>query len=120
MAAVQIVLAIFLIFALSRVVLRFRDRKLSPLEFIFWAFLFIAAIIGVSFPDQTTRIAKMVGIGRGVDLVIYGSIVVLFYLVFRIYVMMEGLHHEITELIRKIALNQPGSNKSSSRRSTKK
>ena len=104
MVGIQIVLFLFLVFALSRVILRFREKTISPLEFVFWAMLFFAAIVGVAFPNETTNLARFVGIGRGVDLVIYASIATLFYLVFRIYVLMEGLHHEITELIRQLAL----------------
>lgn len=106
MIGLQVILVLFLFFALSRVVLRFREKTISPLEFVFWTVLFFAAIVGVAFPDQTTNLARFVGIGRGVDLVIYASIATLFYLVFRIYVLLEGLHHEITELIRQIALNE--------------
>jgi hypothetical protein len=104
MPIIQIILVIFLFFALSRVFLRFRERKLSPVEFIFWTVLFLAAIVGVVLPDETTKIARLVGINRGVDFVIYLSIATLFYLVFRIYIMMENIRHEQTEIIRKIAI----------------
>ncbi|MBI3559330.1 DUF2304 domain-containing protein, partial [Candidatus Gottesmanbacteria bacterium] len=59
---------------------------------------------GVIFPGQTTKIANFLGIGRGVDLILYASIATLFYLVFRIYILMEDLRHQITEVVRKIAL----------------
>ena len=104
MNIVQIFLLVFLLFALSRVVLRFRDRHIKKEEFGFWSILFVSAIAVVAFPNETTSFAKLVGIGRGVDLIVYASIVTLFYLVFRIYVFMEDIRHEITELVRKIAL----------------
>lgn len=104
MEVIQIVLALFLVFALSRVVLRFRGGQIKPTEFVFWAFLFLTAIIVIVLPDQTTKLANQLGIGRGVDLVVYASIVTLFYLVFRLYVLAEDIRHEITELVRKLAL----------------
>lgn len=104
MEIVQIILTIFLLFALSRVVLRFRSGQIKPTEFLFWAFLFLTAIIVIIFPDETTRLANRLGIGRGVDLIVYASIVTLFYLVFRLYVLAEDIRHEITELVRKLAL----------------
>lgn len=100
----QILLVLFLLFALSRVVLRYYDRQLKKKEFIFWAILFSAAVLGVIFPIATTEIAKFLGIGRGVDLITYAAIVVLSYLMFRAYVYIEDLRHEITKLVRKIAL----------------
>lgn len=57
-----------------------------------------------AFPDQTTKVARFVGINRGVDFIVYVSIATLFYLVFRIYIMLENLRHEMTEIIRKVAL----------------
>ncbi len=106
MILLQIILLVFLLFALSRVWLRFRDIQISPTEFVFWGLLFTTAVVGVVLPGETTRLAAVLGIGRGVDLVVYASIATLFYLVFRIYVMMEDLRHDITLLVRKIALRE--------------
>ncbi len=104
MSLLQIFLTIFLVFALSRVVLRFKDRKIKPVEFAFWSILFSAAIVGVILPEETTRFAKLLGIGRGVDLIVYASIATLFYLVFRLYILLEDVRHEITNLVRELAL----------------
>lgn len=104
MNIIQIVLIIFLWFALSRVILQFRQRQISPLLFTFWGVIFTSAIFAVFLPEQTTWLAEFVGIGRGVDLMVYGSIVVLFYLVFRAYILLEDIRHEITQAVREIAL----------------
>lgn len=104
MTVIQLVLIIFLFFALSRAVLRFRGRQITLGEFILWTGLFLGAILVIVFPDEIAPLANRVGIGRGVDLVIYVSIIVLFYLVFRLYVYLEDLRHEITEIIRLQAL----------------
>lgn len=104
MLVIQILLIVFLLFAVSRVILRFRDKKLHLGEFIFWSGLFIIAAFGVIFPNYTTKVANLLGIGRGTDLILYGSIATLFYLVFRLYVLLEDVRHEITEVVRKIAL----------------
>lgn len=103
---IQIVLLPFLLFALSRVALQFRNKQIKIAEFIFWSALFLGAIFVLIFPNETTRFANLVGIGRGIDLVIYASIITLFYLVFRLYVYVEDLRHEITILVRKISLEK--------------
>ncbi len=72
--------------------------------FAFWSVLFTSAIFAVFLPSQTTKIAEFVGIGRGVDLMVYASIVILFYLVFRTYILLEDIRHEITQAVREIAL----------------
>lgn len=91
-------------FALTRVILRYRGGIVPLTGFIFWCSIFSLAIIGVIFPGYTSNLAKFLGIGRGVDLVIYISIVLIFYLIFRIYVYVENLKREMTELIQKLAL----------------
>jgi len=106
MVLVQIILIVFLLFALSRVILRFRGRQIKVTEFFFWSSLFTIAILVVAFPTETTRLANSLGIGRGVDLVVYASIATLFYLIFRIYVQIEDIRHEITEVVRQIALDK--------------
>lgn len=104
MNIIQILLIIFLWFALSRVILQFRQRQISPFVFAFWAVLFTSAIFVVFLPDQTTKLAGLVGIGRGADLMVYASIVILFYLVFRAYIQIEDIRHEITQAVREIGL----------------
>jgi len=55
-----------------------------------------------------------------VDVIVYLSLALLFYLVFRIYVMIEDIRREITFLIRQLALNSSISPVKSRRKRTKK
>lgn len=103
---IQIVLTGFLLFALSRVLLQLRQGKLTVGEFLFWAGLFILALAGVLDPELTSYIAKVLGIGRGADVVLYTSIALIFYLIFRLSIGLEEIRREITELVRKIALER--------------
>lgn len=102
----QIVLTLFLLFALSRVVLRFKGGALTITGFIFWSGLFCFAIVVVIIPSVTSLIANAVGIRRGADAVIYTSLVLLFYLIFRLHIFIEDIKHEISELVRKLAFEE--------------
>lgn len=104
LTSIQIFLLIFVIFAVTRVVLRFRENVLSAKTAIFWLLIWILALLVILLPATTTRIASFFGVGRGVDIIVYISLAALFYLVFRIYVMIEDLRREITSIIRQIAL----------------
>lgn len=95
---------VFLLFAFSRVWLRAKEGSIGWGMFFFWAVVWLLALFAVVKPEITTAIANELGIGRGVDAVIYTSIVVLFYLNFRSNVLIENLRHEITKLTREIAL----------------
>lgn len=103
---IRIILIIFLAFAVSRVYLQLKRGMLKILSFLFWIAVFLGAIIFIIDPSLTGRLAKLLGIGRGADVVIYFSIALLFYLLFRIYIYIENLRHEITELISQLALKE--------------
>jgi len=104
LTTIQIVLLIFIIFAISRVYLRAKEKVFSTKTAIFWYFVWLAGLIGVLLPKTTTKLAGFFGVGRGVDVIVYVALALLFYLVFRVYVMIEDIRHEITYLIRDIAL----------------
>lgn len=103
-ALLQVIAAIFVLFAISRAYLRFKERKLSSVSFFFWNVVWVVGIFLIFIPDLTTRIANLLGIGRGVDVVLYASIVTLFYLIFRIYIKVEDTQRQITQVVRKVAL----------------
>jgi len=103
---IQVFLLLFIIFAFTRVWLRFREGTITIQAFLFWSGIWGLAALGILNPQFTTRIARLLGIGRGADVVIYASLVLLFYLVYRTNVMLENVRHEITELVRKLALKK--------------
>lgn len=103
---IQILLIVFLLFAFTRVIFRYRDGSIPLGMFLFWTGIWILASVGIIKPDFTTFVAQKVGIGRGADAVIYVSLIILFYLLFRLSVAVESLRHEITKTIREIALSE--------------
>ena len=111
---IQIAAGIFLIFAISRLWLGFKHRTISSNGFIFWSIIWSVALISIINPNSTAIVARLLGIGRGADVIIYTSIVLIFYLIFRTQVMIEDLRHEISNLVRKIALENVQTGKSNS------
>lgn len=100
----QILVIIFAVFALSRVMLQRKARNFSFNEFLFWAGIWIFLII-VSFSQPALQIiADFIGISRGVDLLIYGGITILFYMLYRIYAKVDRQQQEITKLVSEIAV----------------
>lgn len=103
---IQALLVVFFLFAVIKVVSRFKAGELTKkgavLWFIFW---FIAAIV-VLMPNSTAALAQMVGIGRGADLVVYIALASIFFLIFRLMVKIEMLNKDITTLTRKISLQE--------------
>lgn len=100
----QILLLLLIVFTFSRTVLRAKEGKVMLGEFIFWFSLWASGLILVIWPNTATIVADKIGVGRGADAVIYTSLVILFYLLFRTHVELENLRHEITKLVQEIAL----------------
>jgi small membrane protein len=100
----EIVASIFIVFAVSRVILRMKDHKLTFAELFFWLSVWACMIVVVFFPQVTEFFASLLGIGRGIDVIIYVSIALLFYLVFRLYIKIVELEREITLLVRELSL----------------
>jgi len=103
---IQILLVAFSVFVIWRVVLRFKNKELSLPWFIFWTLFWIAVIVVVVLPQTTEVVASWLGVGRGVDVAIYVSIVILFYLVFRIFIKIQGIEKNITDLTRGKAIRE--------------
>jgi small membrane protein len=101
---IQIVAFVFVTFAVSRAVLRAKDKKINLGELLFWLAIWGVLILVVFFPSVTSYVAEIVGIGRGIDVVVYTSIGLLFYLIFRLYVKLEETEREITRVIREVSL----------------
>ena len=117
--AIQIFLLAVVIFAISRVYLRLKEGVITTRMAFFWFLIWIAALVGITLPATTTKIAEFFGVGRGVDIIVYISLALLFYLVFRIYVMIEDLRHQITYIIREVALSGSSKNRKNPKRSKK-
>ncbi|MBU1199372.1 MAG: DUF2304 family protein [Nanoarchaeota archaeon] len=110
MQIIQIIIIIFALFALSRAFLRFKDNKLTKTEFLFWAVLWVAIIIVSFLPSILNPLSQVFGIGRAVDVIIYISIIALFYLMFRLYVKIESMEKNMTGIVRKMAINNEKDN----------
>jgi small membrane protein len=104
MSAIQIVLSLFALFALTRVVLRFRRGGLPFVHLALWLLFWSAVIVAVLRPETTMRVARLLGVGRGADVVTYLGIVLLFYLLFRMFGKVEDLERQITRVVRAAAL----------------
>ncbi|MGV8150723.1 MAG: DUF2304 family protein [Candidatus Woesearchaeota archaeon] len=102
----QILLILFAIFAWSRAALRLKKKDISLGGFIFWSLIWLTVIIFSSLPGILEWLSKILGIGRATDLAIYVSIVLLFYLLFRLYVRLDTQNQEITKLVREIAIKK--------------
>ncbi len=79
-------------------------QAIRPFEAVGWTIVWGVAAVIVCLPRLTTFFAQLVGVGRGVDLVIYISIFVLFLLVFHLHLIHDQIEKSLTDLVRHDAL----------------
>ncbi len=103
---VKIVLLLFVLFAVARLVKRFRQREVNGRELGVWMILWLAVTGAVIWPQKTDALAQFAGVGRGADLLVYISILALFYVAFKLLVADKKKQGEITELTRQLALKE--------------
>ncbi len=106
MLPIQFLLTIALVIALVITWRRVRDGVIRPIEAIGWSVIWIAAGVVIVLPDTTSIIAHLVGVGRGVDLILYASVALLFFLIFKIFIKLDRIERQITDVVRKDALAQ--------------
>lgn len=106
MHAVQILLISFAAFAMSRVVLRYRRGGMRLLHLAMWLVFWIGVVVAVFHPDTTSWLANKLGVGRGVDVAMYLSILMIFYLLFRSFGKLDDLDRQLTRVVRANALRE--------------
>lgn len=104
MNVIQIFIIIFALFAITRAVFQFKKGTLTIAWLLFWSLFWVATGFVAIMPQTTDVVAQFFGVGRGADAVIYVALIGLFFLVFRMYVHIEAVEGEITQLVRKLAL----------------
>lgn len=108
LTAAQIVLFVLAVLALILVIRRYRQQRIGTLALFLWLTLWVGVAVVILFPDITMVVADVLGIGRGVDLVLYLGFILVFYLLFRMGVRMERMDREITQIVRALALKEGG------------
>ncbi len=101
---IQILISIVALVALFGVGRRFKRGALSRAGMLAWLALWIMVGALVWIPEATNRVAGFLGVGRGADAVFYVSIIVFLYAIFKLYGKFENLEHQLSELVKKIAL----------------
>src|SRR3989344_8604379 len=104
MTPIQMVAGIIAVIGVIRSLMLLKERKLSAGWFVFWLAVWAGIGIIAFVPSLSYAVSQPLGIERGVDLLVYLSIIVLFYLIFRIFVRLEQSQREITRLVRELAI----------------
>ncbi len=102
---IQILIIATLLAALLLTWRRVRQGALSRWAGFLWSALWIAAGVIVLQPEFASLLAGFLGVGRGVDAVIYVAIVGVYYLVVRIFLKLDRMERDLTVIVRKVGLD---------------
>jgi hypothetical protein len=73
----------------------------------FWLLVWIGAGVAALWPQGTLLAARVLGIGRGADLVMYCSVLAMLAGFFYIYTRFRRLDRAFTLLVRRLAIENP-------------
>jgi len=106
MHLVQFLFIALAILFFLRTVANLKRKKITLKGFMFWAGLWMMIIIVAVLPGTTNFFSKILGIGRGVDVAVYFSILLIFFLIYKIGIRLEKIEHEITKIVRQDAIKK--------------
>lgn len=99
----QLILSFALLSTLFYAVsIRARASLLSSAAFLVCSI----ALYFVWFPEHTNRIAHLLGIGRGADLLFYCWVVISLILLLNLHLKLRIQNERLTALVRSLALNE--------------
>ncbi len=104
MIVLQIIITIFVLLAIIKTIRPRSGQKLFSAGRMYWLFLWLAVLVVFWLPDSTTYLANTLGIRRGADLVIYLSVIVIFYLLFRVFIRLDKIESNLTKVVRDEAI----------------
>lgn len=103
-AIFQILFSIFCVLAIFSVWDKKKQQILGKKATLFWISFWLLVMVLVWWPNALTVIANKFGIGRGTDLVLYVSLVIIFFVLFKLNVKLEMINRDITKIVREKAV----------------
>ncbi|MBO5965547.1 MAG: DUF2304 family protein [Methanobrevibacter sp.] len=83
---------------------RLRVKKITPATFVLWVLVCIVVNFFAFAPRFSDPLAGFFGFGRGLDLLLVLGYALLVYAIFRLYVKIDELNRNTTELVRALAI----------------
>jgi small membrane protein len=103
MKPIQFILVLFMLIIAGAYFFRLRKKTYDRLIVIFFI---VAGVILVMVPDLSAEIARLVGVGRGVDLVLYLGLLGISFVCLLLYSKIRELEATLTDLVRSIAITE--------------
>ena len=100
---IQIAALAFATIHIARLFALWKTKKVPLKTAIFWFSIWCAVLVTIFFTPLIDALSRPIGVGRGIDLIVYISILILFYLVFQVHMKIDKLDRQITKVVREIS-----------------
>jgi hypothetical protein len=105
---------LFQVFAITLLVLivifdsiRVYQGSGSWIGYLLRTFIWLSACLFILFPDTLTYFARLLGVGRGADVLLYLLTLAFIAMSFLLYSRIVQMQRQITQLVRHLALAHP-------------
>ena len=100
----QLILSVFILFILLKTWHSYRSKQISNSFFVLWVLLWMGGLFIIFYPGFLSKIAIFLNIGRGVDFALYISIILIFYLIYKLNLKLGRINRELTKIVRENAI----------------
>jgi len=104
---IQLLLIVVVIVVAARL-LRGRGARTQAVRRLGLVFFAALAVWSILFPSVWNQFAKLVGVGRGTDMVLYALVVAFLSFTLTTYLRFRDLETRYTTLARRLALDEAG------------
>ena len=106
MALFKVLFLFFVLIIIVRLAKRLKKRQIRVTNFLIWLFFWLMASTIVIYPESTDYLARLLGVGRGADVIMYLSLATIFYFIFYFPVRLHIMEGRIAKIVRSISLKE--------------
>lgn len=103
---IQILIILFSLFVISRLFKKYKEKVITGKEFYLWLVFWVMVMGATVWFRETDVIAGFFGVEKGADLAVYVSVIVLFYIIFKLIVKIDKMDRDMTRLVRELAIKE--------------
>ena len=100
----QLLTPLFAIVMLLKGVSRLKRGEMSIRKFTLWILVWGGISVLAVYPQFVKFAADLTGLESGINALIFFGFIFLFYLTFKLFIIVEHLEREITNIVRKKAI----------------
>ncbi len=102
----QIIALIVIAFFLGRLFWQKHKQQLAKTEMIFWLIFWVIAATAIIFIKWIDEFIAGLGFSsKGIDVLFYIGVILLFYLVFKVRLKIENIEKNLTKITKEMAIN---------------